>query len=632
MTKVNLEIDNTRCVQEHFLGVNAVYHAFAFCPDDSGRAYTPEECEIEMERVTKSGLKIARTYFEYPPYENGKWNWEDANVRGVYRWLKEMKKRNVMVALNLGWWLAYNIFLANEYPFRDDDPAVAADRFGAYVSEAVNEIIVKRGFDNIKYIFLFTEPNGSTRELKRIFGFENEFEPYGLCARAAHRHLTEDGLRSLVKLVGPNAGQPASDRPEMLEWCAENLHDELDVFTTHCYLDVDYSEQPEWEAFSGDYCLRFPVPGFRAQQRVDLEPNTEYEASVWAKATGLTDPVNDKRGFFLGAFHVPWCEKGLIRTITAGGDGVSYLTDNSVVNIPATEMSDEWKQYKMRFHSGDHTFGYFGIYHDIPEEGTVGYYDLASLKKVGDDRELLDNGDFEVVGSTAWLVYEYGFGGKNDPLGEYYFWYHTAESFKKPVPADKDFWFDEYNTRLLDSNELPRKGLSFASAQAGFMNAGVNSSLLWTIFDQQWPNNHWDGFDTFVDGDHRCGTMPNIHRRKEPYPDYYAITLMTRYLGDMDSKVFAGSAGDGICTSCVCSSNGHLAVLAVNVSFEEKEISLNFKEKVNCTFYRHLYDTAAVTPTADADILAADGEYTVTSTLTDTLPPRSFVVYTTEDN
>ncbi len=632
MAKVNLLLNNTHCIQEHFLGANAVYHAFAFCPDEAGRAYSEEECAIEMQRVKKSGLKIARTYFEYPSHDNGKWNWEDARMQATYRWLDEMKKMDVTVAHNLGWWLGHNVFFAEELPFHDADPAVAADRFGAFVSEAVTEIVIKRGFDNVKYLFLFTEPNGATRGIMRKLGFTDEFEPYGLCVRAAHRHLVADGLRDRFKLVGPNAGQLASDPPEMLEWCVDHLHDELDVFTTHSYLDVDYADQPEWEAMCGNYCLRFAVPGYRAQQRVKLEPNTEYEASVWAKAENFTLEGNETRGFFLGAFYVPWQEEGLIRTISAGCDKLSNLTEGSVRHIDAAEMTGEWKQYKTRFNSGDNTFGYFGIYHDILGENAVGFYDKASLKKVGEDRELLENPDFDDLDSAVWTVYAEGFGGKNDPLGEYYYWRRAAFNFKKPVPDDKEFWFDEYNTRLLSPNEEPKKGISFASAQAGFINAGVNCSLLWTLFDQQWPDNHWDGFDTFVDGDHRCGTMPNIRRQKEPYPDYYAITLLTKYLGDQDSRVFEGNAGDGVCASILQGSDGHWAILAVNTGFEPCDLTLELEAPIDRKFYRHLYDTATVQPTAEADVLPIDGEYAVSNSLTDTLPPRSFAVYTTNDN
>ena len=65
-------------------------------------------------------------------------------------------------------------------------------------------------------------------------------------------------------------------------------------------------------------------------------------------------------------------------------------------------------------------------------------------------------------------------------------------------------------------------------------------TLLWTLFDQQWPNNHTYNNDSVVDGDHRCGCMPILTRSLVPHLGYYAITLLSRYT-DEGSKIYKGA-------------------------------------------------------------------------------------------
>ena len=42
----NLKINNLKAVQNNFLGSGAIYHGYAGMPDDMGRVYTEEQCEI----------------------------------------------------------------------------------------------------------------------------------------------------------------------------------------------------------------------------------------------------------------------------------------------------------------------------------------------------------------------------------------------------------------------------------------------------------------------------------------------------------------------------------------------------------------------------------------------------------
>lgn len=625
--KTSLSINNNKCIQEHFYGATAIYHAYTFREDFPERQYTEEECNIELERVKNMELKIARTYFDLCAFENGEWNWENADMQALYKWLGKMQEFGVDVALNAAWWVTGHIMGNEESPLYDKNPKKAAENYGKWVSEVVHQIIELRGFTNVKYLVILTEPNTGCWDLSCNREDLPGYKAYELCTRAVDRQLRADGRRKLVKLVGPNTGVPDFGNPTMLEWASQNLDDCIDIYSAHTY--VDYKDDPDLarETYDGYGSLAFNVPGYRAQQYVKLEPHTDYELSVYAKAAEGSDKTDWERGFLFGAFKATSLEG---RLISAGFEGISYLTENSVATVPASEISDTWKKHKMQFNTGENDYAYIGIFHDvIPFDVTV-FYDTASLHKVGDDTELLENGDFEDRESEAWLAFRGGLGYSDEKLPLYFCMQSIIARYLRRVPEGKEFWFDEYNARFYDPYTDPKQGIALAEMQAAFINMGVNSNMIWSLFDQQWPKCHWDGFDSFVDGDHRCGTMPVLKRSHTPYPAYYAFTLMSKYLGDHDSRVFEGATADKLCASCVQGRDGHYGIMVVNTGEEPNEVEISFEGVIGRNLYRHLYDSAAVKPDERAEILGIDKEFVnVEKAIKDVLPANSIAIYTT---
>ena len=98
-------IQNQHCVQPNFLGFNAVYHGYAGLNDQFGRIYNEELCELEADRAAELGLKVARTFYKWYAWvaEKQVWNWESEKMQAFYRWLDRLKKRNIQVALQIGW-------------------------------------------------------------------------------------------------------------------------------------------------------------------------------------------------------------------------------------------------------------------------------------------------------------------------------------------------------------------------------------------------------------------------------------------------------------------------------------------------------------------------------------------------
>lgn len=625
--KVSLKINNNNCIQEHFHGVGGIYHAYTFREDYPEKQYTEEECDIELERVKNMELKIARTHFDLMAYKDGKWDWECSEMQALYKWLGKMQEFGVEVALNAAWWISGHVFSNIDSPLYDKNPKMAARNYGNWVSEVVHQLIELRGFTNIKYLIILTEPNDGCWTLSNERDDLPGYRAYELCMRAADRQLRADKRRSLVKLVGPNVGVPDFGNSTMLEWATKNLDDSIDIYSSHTY--VDYLENANFkrETHQGKGSLALSIPGFRAQQYVKLEPHTDYELSLYAKAAEGSNTSDWQRGFLFGAFETTESENRLIR---AGLEGISYLTKDSVMSIPVNEISDEWKKYTMCFNTGDKDYAHIGIYHDVLPFDSIMFYDSVSLHKVGDTEELIENGDFEDRDSIAWLAFKDGIGHTDDKLPLYSNIKLILKRYLRHIPEGKEFWFDEYNTRFYDIYTNPKQGIALAEVQSAFMNMGVNCNLLWSLFDQIWPFCKWDGFDSFFDGDHRCGIMPNLKRSKTPYPSYYAFTLMSKYMGDHNSKIFEGDARDTVCISCVQGSDGNYAVLVVNSGQNDREIGVNFADGLNRDFYRHLYNSSEIVPDESARIIGVDKKFeNVEKSFEDIIPAYSMAIYTT---
>lgn len=241
----NLEIENDKVIMDNFLGVNAVYHGFAFLPEDVGlTAMNNDDRQAEFRRVKSMGLKIARTWYrpnwacKTSIYEN--YNWESDKMKGFYQWLDKMKELKVDVALQAGWFFPGDTFYGHTVP----DPTKDLDRYTDWVNESLVQMIKVRGYTNIKYLVLFTEPlNHKSNKVSYLT--VNTEEYYVKTCTAIDEKLRKSGLRSQIKLVGPNSG--STDTAAYVGWAVNRLNKVLDIYSWHTYNGKDPGTNPPLE-------------------------------------------------------------------------------------------------------------------------------------------------------------------------------------------------------------------------------------------------------------------------------------------------------------------------------------------------------------------------------------------------
>lgn len=614
-----LKILNETPVQEDFWGNGAIYHGYAGMPDDAGRVYSEELCELEATRAAEMRLKIARTFYGWWAWEpdTNTWNWENDRMRPFYRWLQRMKDADITVALNTGWCSPGDINSTSwngKSPFTvPGDWEQSKQNYADWVSESFHQLVELRGFTNIKIFVMFTEPqhlSGTSDEGK------HPYECWAEAVKTVHETLIRDGRRDRIKLMGPNEGSTTTS--EMLHWVAENCDAYVDIYSSHTYLFLPPLTSGKYK--TGIASMAASIPGGRFSREVALTAGTAYEVLVdcmfhandpTAKMIGQVafgifqnEPDNHKSGFdqpFTGMFA------------------------DSISTVSATDIKNEFQRYALRFTATADAVGRVGVFDDIKTNGTF-FVDQVIVRPVGEEVNLVPNGDFS-NGYDGWHTY---FAGSTlDAYADWSTWINTGLQY---VPAGKPFCFDEYNTVYDRDNSRPSHGAEIVNAAVAFMNAGAQSSLLWTVFDQQWPNGHTTNSDSFYDGDHRCGTMSVLTRTLVPHLSYYAFSLLSRYVDGEGTKVFKGLGSRGLNTTMSLSKEGEVTIVVVNDKDVSDEFTIGFEAPLGKTLHRHRFDPAICVPDEKAALIPADADFDVVDSITDTIMPYSVTVYTTHND
>lgn len=255
----HISIDNTSPVQSNYNGQGAYYASFSCMNDVTGKPgtviYSDEQIEWEMECVRRSGVNVVRTMFmeswAWDPatgdnVENVKVNWDTDDMKCFYKWLDKMTEMKIDVMVSFGWTMGAlgktaverNIpvfqYMSGSSNYFDCIPYYAQ-----FYSDFVKEVIVKRGYNCIKYANIMTEPDYNPAGDVEANSHEH-WQQWYTAAEALHNKLVKDGVRQSIKLLG---AQSVRDN-DWVKWTVEEADDIIDIYTAHRYPTVDsYYEQ-----------------------------------------------------------------------------------------------------------------------------------------------------------------------------------------------------------------------------------------------------------------------------------------------------------------------------------------------------------------------------------------------------
>ena len=205
----------------------------------------------------------------------------------------------------------------------------------------------------------------------------------------------------------------------------------------------------------------------------------------------------------------------------------------------------------------------------------------------------------------------------------------------------KEYWVDEYNVAATRygyeavrlANKNPWKGVALGAMVNSVMNMGdVSNMFLWTLWDEQWPDNTESDVDgEFDNGVQICGYLNCLFETQTPLYPWYALSLLTRYVGEGNVYPCEGP-GYVVYASAIKRNDGETTVVVTNYDVMEANVKINFEKSMGGkNFYRYIYDANTIKPVSGYEMIAADAvAKNVTTGFYDEIPSGSVVIYTTE--
>lgn len=237
------------------------------------------------------------------------------------------------------------------------------------------------------------------------------------------------------------------------------------------------------------------------------------------------------------------------------------------------------------------------------------------------------------------LVSMHSYCGNDLTADNYDLWRECAETYKTEVGSFSNFIWDEYNCsprveESIESRHNSYNGVQLALAQICFMNYGMKGSFIWSLLDQQWPDNSSTSADSFRDGVHMCGTAPTFLLSSIVFPPYYSFSLVANALGDKGAKIYRGDDDtyEGVYAAMAENKDGDISIVVVSTNIEDTLLELNFEKSLQGkTFYRHVYNPNDIVCTEKGELINPDLALTnAATTLRDVVSPYCVVVYTTK--
>jgi hypothetical protein len=215
---------------------------------------------------------------------------------------------------------------------------------------------------------------------------------------------------------------------------------------------------------------------------------------------------------------------------------------------------------------------------------------------------------------------------------------YPMEQAKK---AGKEYWVDEYNVatniygykkkRVAVQNIW--KGVAVGAMTNSIMNMGdISNIFLWTLFDEQWPDNtNSDENGEFDNGIQINGYISCLFETQTPHAAWYSVSLLTRYVGEGNVYPCEGPEYAQY-ISAIKRNDGETTVVVTNYELDAINVKINFEKSMGGkNFYRYIYDTTTIEPISSAEMIAADAVAEKVKTgFCDTLPAGSVAIYTTE--
>lgn len=252
-------------VNSNIKGTGGILPCWWYFPDSTiDGGYSESDIQIAVEQLKNMKVSIVRCLSFQPGYAwdeaSSSYNWDSVYMKAFYRYAKVLKDNGMEIVINP------NRNLADPQagepvctPFKRASDAKNEDEYnrlyGEWVVELIKEVIIKRGFTNIKYLMYNTEANNigdvkADNETAYYAEHKKYFDLYLGRIKASDKAMRETGVRNYLKIVGPNAvtaptakGYEKHCGKRWLEWAVQYGNDCIDIYSAHFYAYLtDYTQ------------------------------------------------------------------------------------------------------------------------------------------------------------------------------------------------------------------------------------------------------------------------------------------------------------------------------------------------------------------------------------------------------
>lgn len=320
--------NNSEPIIDTFRGSSAtVYFCYTFMKDNEGRNYTEEQAKTELDRIQNAGYKLIRTMFKSSfswSANKNQWDFETEKMKAIYRWARELDKRDIDVAINAPWsieefavredgWVGEATYLYGygedlfgesydagiDFTGMDDEEIrfqKSSARIAHWICEAL-EAFKAHGINNVTHLLQYTEPL-------------DKYADYyvSLCSRL-HKTMKKRGIREQYKIMGPNTAEhqtPELTNYDGIKAVLKHMNNTgepiVDILSAHVYPDSELE-------VSGDFT-----------------DDMAYYSAIWKS---LREEYGYTGEFWMDEGNVSIKKEGLIR--------------NSVVDMGVVNKTSPWR-------------------------------------------------------------------------------------------------------------------------------------------------------------------------------------------------------------------------------------------------------------------------------------------------
>ncbi len=268
---VALSVNNTAGneVTTNYVGTSGVYYPFDFIKNDElTTPYTAEELAWEVAQLKAMNVSMVRTFI-YPEWSYNastkQWDFNSEYMQGFYDYCDMLKENGIDITVaihgvgQLRDEKLYNGYMTRAIPDLVGSEATltqSVNAFADWFAQFANQVINVKGYDNLKYFIVSTEPsNDVVNETQTVQ--KEKFDEIKALAKAVDSALTTANLRSNIKLVGPsvttgseNGNYPAT-AARFVDWTISEIP-EIDIISVH-----HYTHYTDWTEDQYNFCTNW---------------------------------------------------------------------------------------------------------------------------------------------------------------------------------------------------------------------------------------------------------------------------------------------------------------------------------------------------------------------------------------